>query len=133
MRIYTFPKLNIPRLPRTTGPTVRNFDCEGQIFPSGRLAVTNAVFFRAFSKNAYLDLVNYIGANYYKSQEIEDLLIHYSFASVKNICFNRYEEITWPPQFHNVGSTAGTGTTAPAVNMFGEALTDDEDPVSPSL
>ena len=53
---------------------------------------------------------------------------------MKNVYFNRYEDITWPPQCRIFGSTAGAGTftagagtftagaAAPAVNMLEEAL-----------
>ena len=46
---------------------------------------------------------------------------------MKNAYFNRYEDITWPPQCQIFGSTAGAGSftaeaAAPAVNMLEEAL-----------
>ena len=60
------------------------------------------------------------------SQEIEIYPLYYSSDSVKKTYFNRDEDICWPPQCHNFGSTAGAGgftarAAAPAVNMLEEA------------
>ena len=46
---------------------------------------------------------------------------------MKKTYFNRDEDICWPPQCHNFGSTAGAGgftagAAAPAVNMLEKAL-----------
>ena len=46
---------------------------------------------------------------------------------MKKTYFNSDEDIYWPPQCHNIGSTAGAGgftagAAAPAVNMLEEAL-----------
>ena len=46
---------------------------------------------------------------------------------MKKTYFNRHEDICWPPQCYNFGSTAGAGgftaeAAAPAVNMLEEAL-----------
>ena len=59
--------------------------------------------------------------------EIEIYPLHYSFDSVKKTYFNSDEDIYWPPQCHNFGSTAEAGgftagAADPAVNMLEEAL-----------
>ena len=46
---------------------------------------------------------------------------------MKKTYFNRVEDICWPLQYYNFGSTAGAGgftagAAAPAVNMLEEAL-----------